>query len=79
MFARLAAAFAIALSVWAVGVRGSGAADVDQIYVVKPADTLWSIASSTYRGDPREAVWKLRRRNGLESPILQPGQRLILP
>ena len=65
----------------AVGVfaRPSGGAGKAQIYVVKPADTLWSIASSHYAGDPRPAVWKLEHRNGLHGSTLVPGQRLLLP
>jgi LysM repeat protein len=46
---------------------------------VRPADTLWSIASSHYGGDPRAAVWRLERRNHLSGTTLVPGQRLVLP
>ncbi len=65
----------------AVGVvaRPSGGAGKAQIYVVKPADTLWSIAATHYAGDPRAGVWKLERRNGLHDATLVPGQRLVLP
>jgi LysM repeat protein len=59
--------------------RPSGGAGKAQIYVVKPADTLWSIASRHYAGDPRAAVWSLERRNGLGDATLVPGQRLVLP
>ena len=63
----------------AVAARPSGGAGRSQIYVVRPTDTLWSIASSHYAGDPREGVWKLERRNGLHGATLVPGQRLVLP
>jgi LysM repeat protein len=65
----------------AVGVfaRPSGGAGKAQLYVVKPTDTLWSIAASHYAGDPRAAVWRLERRNGLAGATLVPGQRLVLP
>ena len=65
----------------AVGVfaRPSGGAGKAQIYVVKPADTLWSIAASHYAGDPRAGGWKLERRNGLVGSTLVPGERLVLP
>jgi hypothetical protein len=65
----------------AVGVaaRPSGGAGRSRVYVVRPTDTLWSIASSHSAGDPREGVWKLERRNGLHGAALVPGQRLVLP
>ena len=59
--------------------RPSGGAGRPQVYVVRPADTLWSIASSHYEGDPRAAIWKLERRNRLSDTTLVPGQRLVLP
>lgn len=51
----------------------------EQRYVVKPTDTLWSIASSHYAGDPREGVWKLRERNNLSGSTVLVGQTLVLP
>ena len=59
--------------------RPSGGAGPEQRYFVRPADTLWSIAHSHYAGDPREAVWRLERRNHLRGPTIVPGQRLVLP
>jgi LysM repeat protein len=59
--------------------RPSGGAGRPQAYVVRPADTLWSIAVSHYGGDPRAAIWKLERRNRLVGTTLVPGQRLVLP
>jgi LysM repeat protein len=59
--------------------RPSGGAGRTHVYVVRPADTLWSIASSHYGGDPRAAIWKLERRNRLADTTLVPGQRLVLP
>jgi LysM repeat protein len=67
----------------AVGVglvaRSSHGAGPERTYVVRPADTLWSIAAHTYAGDVREGVWKLEQRNHLGSSTLRPGQRLVLP
>ena len=63
----------------AVVARPSGGAGRSQTYVVKPADTLWSIAVKTYAGDPREGVWKLERRNHLTGTTVVPGQRLVVP
>ena len=66
---------------FAVGVyaRPSGGAEHREVYVVKPADTLWSIAASHYAGDPRDAVWRLQHRNHLAGTTLVPGERLVLP
>ena len=79
MFLRLTIVALAAALAWAVLVRPSEGAGPERTYVVRPADTLWSIAARHYAGDPREAIWKVRRRNDLESVMLRPGQRLILP
>lgn len=59
--------------------RPSGGAGKPVRYVVQPTDTLWSIATRHYAGDPREGIWKLQQRNHLEGTMLVPGQRLVLP
>jgi LysM repeat protein len=59
--------------------RPSGSAGKPVRYVVRPTDTLWSIAASHYAGDPREGIWKLQHRNHLHGTTLVPGQRLVLP
>ena len=59
--------------------RPSGGAGPETTYLVKPTDTLWSIAARHYAGDPREGVWKLERRNHLSGTTLRPGQTLVLP
>jgi hypothetical protein len=46
---------------------------------VKAGDTLWSIASSRYGGDPRGGVWKIEQRNGLTGRPLVAGARIVLP
>jgi LysM repeat protein len=71
----------VVLAALAVGLvaqvsQGSGP---ERSYVVKPSDTLWSIAARNYAGDVREGVWKLQERNGLRSATLRPGQVLRLP
>ena len=48
-------------------------------YVVKPGDTLWEIAAARYDGDPREAIWRIKSRNGLGDSRLTPGMVLALP
>jgi hypothetical protein len=59
--------------------RPSSGSGPERVYVVKPADTLWTIAAGHYAGDPREGIWKLRERNHLGSTVLRPGQTLVLP
>lgn len=57
---------------------GSGPQPV-QAVVVGPGDTVWSIASSHYRGDPRQHVDAILALNHLRSPLLTPGQTLQIP
>jgi LysM repeat protein len=57
---------------------GSGPAHSDTV-VVAPGDTVWSIASAHYGGDPRPHVEAILAANRLTAPILQPGQALQLP
>jgi nucleoid-associated protein YgaU len=79
MFGRIvivALALALLLSVVA---RAGQSAGPERRYVVKHADTLWAIALREYGGDPREAVWEIRERNGLDGTTVQPGQVLVLP
>jgi LysM repeat protein len=59
--------------------RPSGGAGRPVTYVVRPTDTLWSIASAHYAGDPREGIWRLERRNHLRGTTIVPGQHLVLP
>jgi LysM repeat protein len=79
MFPRMAI-FLLAISL-VVGVvaRPSGGAGKPTPYLVKPTDTLWSIAAAHYPGDPLEGIWKLQHRNDLHGTTLVPGQRLVLP
>ena len=79
MFARLILIALLAGLAWAVFVRPSDGASPERTYIVRPGDTLWSIAERSYGGDPREGVWRLRERNDLVSALIAPGQRLVLP
>ena len=79
MFVRLLVAVLVLLVVVAVATRPSSGSGREPVYVVEPHDTLRSIAIENYAGDPREAVWRLRTRNGLETTLLRPGDRLVLP
>jgi hypothetical protein len=81
MFVRLLGLTFVILVTWVVFARpssGSGTRE-PRVYVVRPHDTLWSIASHRYGGDPREAVWNVQQRNGLPTTTLRVGQRLVMP
>jgi LysM repeat protein len=79
MFARVIVVVLAAVFLWAVFARDTGAGPPQRYHTVQAGDTLWSIADATYAGDPREGVWNLQRRNGLEGATIVPGQRLELP
>ncbi len=79
MFGRILMLVLVALVLWGVVARSSGASGPSRVYVVQPGDTLWSIARSAYGGDPREGVWRLQERNRLGDVPLVVGQRLVLP
>jgi LysM repeat protein len=79
MFAKLLVLLLVAgLGVGLVA-RSSHGAGPERRYVVRPTDTLWSIAARSYAGDVREGVWKLEQRNHLVSATVRPGQVLLLP
>ncbi len=79
MFVRVAVVLFVAVLMWAVLARDTGAGPPQRYHVVRAGDTLWSIADAKYAGDPREGVWELQRRNDLEGVTIVPGQRLALP
>jgi LysM repeat protein len=79
MFGKLLILLCAAALAVGFAAHGSSGAGPKHTYVVKPGDTLWTVAERTYSGDPREGVWKLEHRNHLASPAISPGQRLVLP
>lgn len=79
MFGKILLISALVLIAWMFVARASQGAGPTMRYTVKPGDTLWSIAERTYAGDPREGVWELRKRNGLDSTTIAPGQVLVVP
>ena len=79
MFGKILLISALALIAWAVVARASQGAGPTLRYTVRPGDTLWSIGASHYAGDPRDAIYRLETRNGLDGAVVRPGQRLVLP
>jgi LysM repeat protein len=79
MFVRIITVALVVLVAWAVLARTSEGAGPERSYVVRPGDTLWTIAAANYAGDPRAGIWEIRERNGLSGSLIQPGQRLVLP
>jgi LysM repeat protein len=79
MFGKIILIAALALIAWAALARASHGAGPEQRYTVRPGDTLWSIAATHYAGDPRDAIYRIGRRNHLVGSVIVPGQRLVLP
>jgi hypothetical protein len=79
MFVRALIVGTVALLLWSVAATRSDSAGPPRMHTVRVHDTLWSIAAANYAGDPREGVWKLRKRNGIVGGLIRPGQRLVIP
>jgi LysM repeat protein len=79
MFVKLLAIAGAALLLWTVAAHPSGAHGDRTVYRVQAYDTLWTIASSHYGGDVREAIWNIQQANHLEGATIQPGEKLVLP
>ncbi len=79
MFVKFLAVTLAALVVWAIAAHSSDGAGKRQVYTVKPYDTLWSIATSHYGGDPRAAIEGVEERNRLSGTVVYPGETLVLP
>jgi LysM repeat protein len=52
---------------------------VASTHEVRAGETLWSIASKAYGGDPRPHIDSIIERNALEDATIQPGEVLVLP
>ena len=51
-----------------------------RVYVVRPGDTVWSIAErASGGGDPRSLVDAIAARNGIDAGSIVPGQALVIP
>jgi LysM repeat protein len=79
MFGRIVIVLVVAVLVWAVLARDTGAGPTPRVHRVEAGETLWSIAIARYGGDPRAGVWKLQQANGLDGSTIVPGQRLRVP
>ncbi len=79
MFGRVVIVALVLAFLLSVVARAGQSAGPEHRYVVQRSDTLWSIALKQYGGDPREAVWEIRERNGLSGTMVHPGQVLVLP
>ena len=79
MFARLLIVIGVAVFVWSAFVVPAGSHGPKQVHVVKPYETLWSIASASYAGDTRDAIYRIQQANHLGGGTLHAGQRLLLP
>ena len=79
MFGKLVVVALLAVIAVGLAARSTHGAGPERTYVVRPTDTLWSIAARTYAGDTREGVWRLEQRNHLTATTLRPGEKLVLP
>ncbi|HEX4212124.1 MAG TPA: LysM peptidoglycan-binding domain-containing protein [Candidatus Dormibacteraeota bacterium] len=72
----LVAVLSLVLAQVAHGASGAGPTEV----VVRPGDTLWSIAASHYpNADPRQEIATIQQANHLRGVDVYAGERLTLP
>jgi nucleoid-associated protein YgaU len=67
---------------WVVSSGGAAAGPAHvapHLYVVRPGDTLWSIARRIQDGDPRPLVDAIQAANRADPGALAPGQVLLIP
>ena len=79
MFGKLMLLLCAAALAVGLAAHSSSGARPKQTYVVRPGDTLWSVAQKMYGGDPREGIWKIEQRNHLAGSTVVPGEKLVLP
>ncbi len=70
----------LALAGGAMGTTESGEQPASRVVVVDTGETLWGIASEVSApGEVREVMREIEELNGLDSAVLQAGQRLRVP
>jgi Tfp pilus assembly protein FimV len=79
MFAKILIVTVLAAAAVGWVARPSESAQPVRHYLVKPGDSLWSIAASRYGGDTRKAIWRIEQRNPQVQAGLQPGDHITLP
>ena len=79
MFGKLLILVCVLALAVGLAAHGSSGAGPKRTYVVRPGDTLWSVAQRTYSGDLRQGVWELQQRNHLASATIVPGEKLVVP
>jgi LysM repeat protein len=79
MFGKLVILLCTAVLAVGLAAHSSNGAGPRRTYVVRPGDTLWTVAERTYAGDPRQGVWELEQRNHLAGAIIVPGEKLVVP
>ncbi|WP_462202777.1 LysM peptidoglycan-binding domain-containing protein [Frankia sp. CcWB3] len=63
-----------------VSIAGPDAAEAPRRHLVVPGETLWAVAVALDESaDTRVVVDRLMRLNHLRSPLITPGQSLLLP
>ena len=68
----------LALALLALPGSSSGAHPPRE-HVVQPGETLWAIATAEYGGDVQSHIEAIASASDLESALIVPGQRLVLP
>ena len=79
-FLMVLGALMIALGPMATGALHAGTPEPVRIVVVHPGDTLYDIAGSVAApGHVNEMIAHIEQLNALNSPVIQPGQKIAVP